>query len=124
MTDSQVPEDPKVVPLRTAAQLRKQELEDATREVAEALDGALPEGLEFALFVWRTDDRSIKYISTGEIGIVFSIVDRWKAKILGQPQRLTEDPELTPGRAGAGLSASPAAPSVDGSRTEAPTAEQ
>lgn len=80
--------DTPVIPIARAAD--KQELEDASHSIAESLQGALPEGVSFALFLYR-DDGSVKYISSGSLEDADTIMARWRAKVFGGP--LATDPE-------------------------------
>lgn len=67
------------------ARLEKQELEEYSLELANAIGSALPDDVYFALFIYK-DDGSSKFISDAkEMADVDVIVDRWKAKVFGGP---------------------------------------
>lgn len=67
-------------PIRPA--INKKELDDVSHELAESLQKSLPEDVSFALFIYRPDG-SVKYISSGQLDDVDTIIERWRAKVFG-----------------------------------------
>jgi hypothetical protein len=65
-----------------APKIDQKEMDDYSHDVADALAGALPEDVRFAVFLYRRDESgSVKYISNGEAVDVSAIVDRWKQRV-------------------------------------------
>lgn len=67
------------------ARLDKQELEEYSLSLANAIGSALPDDVYFALFIYKADGSS-KFISDAmDLADVDVIVDRWKEKVFGGP---------------------------------------
>jgi hypothetical protein len=79
--------DPDVTPIEP--RIVKGELDDYSHEIAGVISGALPDDVNFALFIYK-DDGSTKFIGDGELADVDVVVDRWKRKVFGGD--LAQDP--------------------------------
>lgn len=85
-------DNPDVVPI----DVKRKELEDASHAIAESLQAAIPEECRYALFIYRPDGSS-KYISSGELNDVDSVITRWRAKVFGRPEPVDRKPVPRPG---------------------------
>jgi hypothetical protein len=79
--------DPDVVPIEP--KIIKGELDDYSQEIAGVISDALPDDVQFGLFLYKSDG-SVKFIGDGELADVDVVVDRWKRKAFGGD--LAQDP--------------------------------